>query len=250
MDPRIRQRRLDVRRDQGRHRLRLLVGSVSVAALVVVAVGATRSPLFDVDYVDVRGAEQTARLEVVGAGRLDDHPAMLDVDTATVARRVEALPWVLDARARRQWPGTVRIDIVERRPVAVVPAGEGIWAVADAEGRVLAAGPEKPPDLPVVGNQPPAGRPGTWLAPSAVPSLRVAAALVPELRARVADVATTPGGEVELQLVPPGGVVKLGPSVDLTLKLDVLATVLGRADLDRVAVIDVRVPRAPALTRR
>ena len=250
MDPRIRRRRIDVRRDEGRKRLRILLGCVSVVVLVVAAVGAGRSPLFDVDYVDVRGADQTARREVVDAGRLGDHPALLDVDTAAVARQVEALPWVLDATARRQWPGTVRIDITERRPAAVLPATAGQWALADRTGRILRIGDEKPAGLPVIGNIEPPERAGASVPAAATPSLRVAAVLPPSVRQRVADIATLEGGVVELQLVPPGGVVRLGPPVDLQEKLSVLATVLARADLANLAVIDVRVPRAPALTRR
>lgn len=250
MDPRIRRRRVEVRRHEGRRRLRILVGCVAVAGVATAAVGAGRSPLFDVDYVDVRGADRTPRLAVVAAGRLTGHPAMLDVDTATVARRVEALPWVGEATATREWPGTVRVDVVERRPAAVLPAGEGRWALADVTGRVLAVGPDKPPGLPVIGNVPAPGEPGTTLGRAAEPSLEVAASLSPELRSRIADVAAVEGGEVELQLVPPGGVVRLGPPVDLEEKLRVLATVLARADLAGLVSIDVRVPSAPALTRR
>ncbi|HVM06588.1 MAG TPA: FtsQ-type POTRA domain-containing protein [Acidimicrobiales bacterium] len=250
IDPRIRRRRIEVRRDEGRRRRRIVVSCVVAAAAVAGAAGATRSPLLDVDRVVLRGAEHTRHDAVVELGHLASSPPMLDVDTATLARRVEALPWVLDARARRQWPSTIRVDVVERRPAAVLPAGEGTWALADGTGRVLAVGPEKPPGLPVLGAVPAPGRPGTTVGGETRPSLAVAAALPDDLRSRIADVAAVPGGEVELQLVPPGGVVRLGPPVDLDEKFRVLATVLARAELAGVAVIDVRVPRAPALTRR
>ena len=250
MDPRIRRRRVEVRRDESRRRRRILLTCVAVATLVAGAAGATRSPLLDVDRVVVVGAGHTARTDVVAAGRLGSSPAMLDVDTSSVARRLEALPWVLEARARREWPSTIRVDLVERRPAAVIPAGDGVWALADGSGRVLAVGPEKPAGLPVLGAVPVPGRPGTTVPEEARPSLAVAAALPEELRARIADVAAVPGGEVELQLTPPGGVVRLGAPVDLHQKLGVVATILAKADLAGVAVVDVRVPRAPALTRR
>lgn len=249
IDPRIRRRRIDVRRDEGRKRLRILLGCVAVVVLALAVGGAGRSPLFDVDYVDVRGLDQTARSEVVDAGGLRGHPALLDVDTGEVAGQVEALPWVLDATARREWPGTIRIDITERRPAAVLPATAGRWALADRTGRILRIGGEKPSGLPVIGNIEPPERAGDSVAVAATPSLRVAAELPPSVRERVADIATLEGGVVELQLVPPGGVVRLGPPVDLDEKLSVLATVLQGADLASVRVIDVRVPRAPALTR-
>jgi len=250
IDPRIRRRRIDVRRDEGRRRLRILVGCLAIVGSVAAAAGAGRSPLFDVDYADVRGTDRTPRAEVVRAAGLVSHPAMLDVDTGAVAHRVEALPWVLDATARREWPGTVRIDVTERRPAAVLPAAAGTWAVADRTGRILQIGPEKPAGLPVIGNIPPPERAGASVPAAATASLRVAAALPALVRDRVSDVATLATGEVELQLTPPGGVVRLGQPVDLATKLRVLTTVLARADLARVSVVDVRVPKAPALTRR
>ncbi len=250
MDPRIKRRRTEVRRDEGRKRLRILVGCLSVLGAAAAAFGAGRSPLFDVDYADVRGIDQTARAEVVAAAGLGGHPAMLDIDTRAVARQLEALPWVLQSTARREWPGTVRIDITERRPAAVLPAGAGAWALADRTGRILRIGPEKPAGLPVIGNLPPPTSAGASVPAAATPSLRVAAALPTTVRERVADIATLATGEVELQLTSPGGVVRLGRPVDLDAKLSVLATVLARADLARVSVVDVRVPKAPALTRR
>lgn len=250
MDPRIRRRRIEVRRDEGRKRLRILVGCGAVVLAALAVVGVSRSPLLDVDYVDVRGAEETGRLDLIAATGLGRHPAMLDVDTAEVVRRVEALPWVLRASAHLEWPGTVRVDVVERHPAAVLPAGQGQWALADVTGRVLQIGPDKPDGLPVIGNVPPPDRAGGTVAPTAVPSLKVAAAMPGPVRERIADVATVGGGEVELQLVPPGGVVRLGRPEDLPAKLSVLATVLARADLANVRLIDVRVPQAPALTRR
>lgn len=250
MDPRIRQRRIEIRRDKGRQRLRVLVACTAVVVVVGSGAALARSPLFDVDYVDVRGIDQTPRRAVLRAGGLDRNPAMVDVDEAAVARRVQALPWVLEAIVQRDWPGTVRIDVSERRPAAALPAGPDRWAVADGSGRILAAGPGKPAGLPVLGNVAAPGTPGSALPPSALPSLRVAAGLPDTLRTRVADVASVAGGEVELQLVPPGAVVRLGPPVGLGLKLRVLETLLARAELNDVAVVDLRVPRAPALTRR
>ena len=250
MDPRIRQRRMEVRREEGRRRRRVMLACLIVASALAGAGGAARSPLFDVDYVDVRGAEHTPRLEVLRAGGLDGRPAMVDVDSGSVARKVETLPWVREAIVRRDWPGTVRIDLTERRPAAVLPAGEGQWAVADAAGRVLAVGPDKPAALPVIGGAPRPGPPGSNLGRDVSPALRVAASLPHALTRRVADVAVVAGRQVELQLVPPGGVVRLGPPSGLGEKLRVLEALLEQADLARLAVIDVRVPRAPALTRR
>lgn len=250
IDPRIRQRRIEVRREEGRRRLRLLLCCVGAVASVAVAVAAIRSPLLDVDGVDVRGARHTGSADVVRAAGLGGSPAMVDVDPAQVAERVEALPWVATARAVRRWPGTVRIEVSERAPAAVVPAEGGRWGLVDAAGRVLAVAAEKPPGLPVVGDLAPVPRAGVSVARAAGASLRVLAALPDPLRARVADVATAAEGEVELRLADPAAVVRLGPPEQLDQKLEALATLVEKVDLRGVAVMDLRAPRAPVLTRR
>lgn len=249
MDPRIRRRRIEVRREEGRKRLRILLGCAGAVAAVAAGAGLTRSPLLDVDRVDVRGAERTGRHDVLAAAGLSGHPAMVDVDTADVARRLRRLPWVRTATAGRQWPGTIRIDVTERRPAAVLPAAGGAWAVADATGRVLSIGAERPPGLPAVGAVDRPDRAGGDVAPAAAPALAVAAALPADVRSRVTDVATMAGGDVQLWLGP-STIVRLGPPVGLRPKLTALATVLARVDVGGVAVIDLRVPTVPALTRR
>ena len=250
IDPRIRQRRLEVRRHEGRRRLWFLVVVTVILALTGGAVGASRSPLLDVDRVEVRGTTRTPRPAVLAASGLARHPLMVDVDTRRVVREVELLPWVLGARARRAWPGTVVIDVTERTPAAVVRAGSG-WAVVDVAGRVLEVTADRPPATPALVGGPPAGAPGTTLGAAAADPLRVVSALPPPLRERVGEVAAVQGGELVLQLVrPPGSEVRLGRPDNLELKLTSAATVLEKANLARLAALDVRVPSAPALTRR
>ena len=247
--PRFRRRRIEVTREEGRRRLRILVASLAVAAAVAGVVGATRSPLLDVDGVDLRGASHTSPADVAAATGLDRHPLMVEVDPTGVARRVEALPWVLRARVSRSWPGTVRVDVVERVAVAVVPAGAGRWALADGSGRILAVGPERPPDLPLVPSGQASPAPGSTAAP-ARGALRLAAALPPAVRSRVSDVVEAPGSGLELRLRPPGGIVRLGAADQLEAKLAAVRTVLEEVDLTGLNVLDVRVPASPVLTRR
>ncbi len=224
---------------------------VVVAALVLIAVaavvGATQSPLLDVDRVEVRGASRTPHPDVVAASGLAGHPRMVEVDTAQVARRVEVLPWVDQARARRSWPGAVVIEVTERRPVAVAPAGAG-WAVVDGTGRVLEVATHRPASIPAMAGVQVPGAPGTALAAADV--VGVAAALPPGLAERVSEIQTRPGGELVLQLAPPGGEVRLGGAEALEAKLISALTVLQKVDVTRLRTLDVRVPSAPVLTRR
>lgn len=250
MDPRIQQRRIEVKRHDGRRRLRFLLASLAVLAAGGGAVGATRSPLLDVDHVTLRGAQHTSLGEVADATKLHRQPLMVEVDTPSLARKVESLPWVLRARVERQWPATVRISVVERAPAAAAASDQGRWAVVDGTGRVLAVGPERPANLPAVaiGAVAP-NRPGASLPAGAEGILRVAAALPAPLQARVGEVAGVAGGSIELRLRT-GGTVRLGPPDDLQAKLAAALTVIEKAAGGGFAVLDVRAPQTPVLTRR
>ncbi|MBV8159855.1 MAG: FtsQ-type POTRA domain-containing protein [Acidimicrobiia bacterium] len=246
IDPRFRQRRIEVRRLEGRRRLRvlLLLGSLFAAALLAWGVG--RSPLLDVDHVRITGTVRTTPTEVAAAAGIHSGMAMLDVDGAAASARLRAVPWILGARVERHWPATVTIAVVERVPVAAVPDQAGV-AVVDGRGRVLAV-QAAAPGLPMLVGLPPAGAPSTSLGGPAAELLAVAGAMPPAVAQRVTAVVAAGGGEVELRLRP-AGIVRLGVPDQLAEKMVAARTVLTQVDLSRLAVLDVRVPASPAITR-
>ena len=247
IDPRIRQRRIEVRRVEGRRRLRvlLILGGFFVAALLVW--GISRSPLLDVDHVRISGTVHTTPADISAASGVHNGMAMFDVDTGGAAARVRAIPWVLRVRVERHWPATVTIAVVERAPVAAVPGPTGV-AVVDRTGRVLAINPAPPVGVPVLLGLPPAGPPSTRVGGRAADLLAVAQAMPPQVSQRVVGVAAAESGQVELRLKP-SGIVRLGPPDQLAEKMLAAETVLTQVDLTRLAVLDVRVPASPAITR-
>jgi cell division protein FtsQ len=258
IDPRFRRRLIELRRREGRRRLRVLGCTAAIAMVAAAAWGASRSPLLDVDHVRLTGTAHTQPLQVIQtAGTLPGRP-MVDLDEAAAAQRIERLPWVADATVRRRWPNTVSIDVRERAPAASVPAVGGGWALVDDRGRVLEPVAGAPADRPALEGVPAVGAAGTNVPALTRAALEVAGALPPALRARVGTVARETGGEMQLRLRA-GGVVRLGDTRALTPKLVAAQTVLARVDAmasaaksgnNAIAVLDVSVPDSPVLTRR
>lgn len=254
IDPRIRQRRIDVRRDEGRRRLRLLVLAGSVVAAGLVGWLTTRSPLLDVDRVEVRGARHTASRTVVETAGIARGEAMVDVDEGAAARRVEALPWVGRATVRREWPGTVTVTVSERRAVASARGTRRAWLLVDGDGRLLARRRIPQAGLPAIEGGPFGATPGAVIDDAGRSALTVARAIARGERVgEIPVVAVVAGGELELRLVHDergcGGVVRFGPAVGVRDKLLAVFTVLDHVDLEGLAVLDVRVPSAPVITR-
>jgi cell division protein FtsQ len=247
IDPRLRARRISVRRDEGRRRLRRLTGLGVAAAVAVVVLGVTRSPVLDVDRVQVVGATHTTADAVQRAAGIRRHAPMTDVDLDRARQQVLALPWVRSVSITRHWPASIEVVITERTAVAVVTAGAAGFALVDGDGRVLELSAGPAPGFMLLANVPLPGPPGSTIDPSAQDALSVARAIPASLRPKVSTVVAEADG-VELRLVA-GGVVRLGPATDLGPKLRAADTVLGEADTTDLCVVDVRVAAAPSLTR-
>ena len=261
IDPRIAARREQVEAGAAavvrRRRRRRLVG---VAALTIFAgAGAVTvlSPLAGVRTIEVTGASRTGSDAVRAATGLRPGAPLLRIDADAVAARVAALPWVRRATLERRWPRTVVLTIEERTAVAVTPCQTSLeGCLVDRSGRVL--GPLPPDDetaatLPRLVGVPVAGDPGTQLPEQAEGPLAVVTILPSALRPLVAGVRGE-GAEVILDLDAPGRstgppVVRLGPPERVPQKLTAAATVLARTSVNAMAVLDVRVPESPALTR-
>lgn len=253
VDPRLRARRIAVRRDAGRHRLHRLVLLVVVAILALTAVIVLASPLLDVEEIAVAGARATDPATVAEAAGVDIGSALLLADLDAVERRVEALPWIEEATVERDLPGGVAIDVIERSPSAVVAAGD-VAMLVDPDGVVLSdADPNALP--PAISPFPPFVRVVVAEAPPG-PGGRVdqglldAIALAERLRGNPANVVAAVHLEPTLHLeLAGGGIVDLGDGDAIDSKIEAFRTIHARVDQACIAVLDLRVPTRPVLTR-
>ena len=165
VDPRMRERWIEVRRAEGRRRLWILSCVMAVVALLGIGFVVARSPLFGADTVTIRGTSSISAGVVRSAAGVEDGEPLLFLDTVAVARRVEALPAVEHATVTTELPNTVIIRVRERHPIGVVRGtGAEPIAVVDHDGRVIARVTGAPPGLPVIVGAGPAPKLGQRLA--------------------------------------------------------------------------------------
>lgn len=240
----MRARRVEVRRTEGRRRLRIVFWLLVVVCSVVWALVVVRSPLLDVDRVQVTGTRRTEAAAVRAAIGIGPGSPLFELDSGAAERRIATLPWVATVRVRRMWPGTVRVVVTERSPVAQIRGVAG-WALVDVDGRVLGRSAD-PVDGVVPLSGPAPAEPGTTLGSPWGRALVVADALSDGLVARAASISVD-AGDVTLTL-DDGAVVLVGESGAIEAKVLALETLLALNPTE-VCRIDVRVPSAPALTR-
>jgi len=243
MEPRILERREEVRRRRRRVWWRGLWTLVVVSVLALAAVTLLHSSLFSARHIVVRGALHTTAAQLEFAAGVEHHPPLIDVSPGFASAMIERLPWVAQASVVRDWPDTLRITISERMPVAAVP-GAGRTALVDASGRVLTWVAAAPSGIVVLESPASAKAPGSFLGPEATPGLRVVSNLPPVLQGRVKAVIVDPSGSVTLDLGN-GVSALLGPPTGLTAKFESLASVLAGAPPSGPSVIDVTVPGEP-----
>lgn len=246
IDPRIRARRIEVRRRAGRRRLQRLIDVGVVLGVALVFVGALFTPLLDVDRIEVAGTTHLDAEAVAAASRIDVGSPLARLDLHAAGERVAQLSWVKEVRLDRRLDGTVRVHVTEREPVAVAGAGTAA-VVVDVEGRVLARASvvSTAAQLPAVVGAP-AGEPASYLADQTSDALVLAARLLAVAPGAVT--AIEPDGLIGT--LAQGGAVRFGDIRQLEAKLRSLRTVLDQVDLTCLAQIDLRLPGSPVLTRR
>lgn len=243
VDPRLRARRIEVLREQGRRRLRWVAVFGLVLAVATVVLVALRSPLFDIDHVRIVGVERTSTRAVLAAAEVSTGEPLVALDANRAARGVASLPWVADVSVDKDWPGSVVIEVVERQPAAVVKRTDGLVLV-DHSGWVLAETTRRPADLAVVELAADVEElaVGDQLSPAELSAVVLAARAPEALRLAPGTVRTDDGDLV--WAVDGVGRFRFGTLAELDAKFVAAAVVLERLDGVVDGELDLREPTA------
>ncbi|MFK8023677.1 MAG: cell division protein FtsQ/DivIB [Ilumatobacter sp.] len=195
IEPRLRQRRIGVRRAEGRRRLKWAAVVIGVVVAVVGALAVLGSSLFSVDDVDVTGlqnADPEAVLDVIDD--ITGRPVLM-IDTDLAEDRLEAIPYVESARVRTDFPSGATIEIRERTPVATVQGADGLFRILDAEGRVLDVIPGQPVAFVLISGTTPLDlATGQFASVGYASASSIVTKLTPAVRSRLVSMSVTPDG--------------------------------------------------------
>jgi len=235
---RFRLRRIAVRREEGRRRLRwFTVLGLAVASVIIVLLLLT-SPLLSVRKVDVEGVVY-ANPELVASivDSIDGEP-ILTVDLDAAENKLLLIPWVRQARVSMHLPSRVTIEVVERSPIAFFRSVDGFNRVIDRDGRVLDVIEGDPVDFtPIIGTGPNLSA-GQNTEQPFLGAAELINALPSELRDRLLTVTVSPEGAVSLALTNDVEVL-FGRPDDFQVKLVGVVNEIKRQGSRRYAIIDV-----------
>ena len=235
---RFRLRRIAVRREEGRRRLRwfaivgLVIGGVVVILLLLT------SPILSVRQVNVEGvvyADPDLISSLVDS--IDGEP-ILTVDLDAAKGKLLAIPWVRQARVSMHLPASVTIEVVERSPIAFFRSVDGFNRVIDRDGRVLDVIEGDPTDYtPIIGTGPNLSA-GQNTEQPFLGAAELINALPADLQTRLLTVTVSPEGEVSLALTNDVEVL-FGRPDDFQVKLVGVVNEIKRQGSGRYTVIDV-----------
>lgn len=240
IEPRLRDRRIAVKRAAGRKRLKWAAAVSAVVVVVVAALAVLGSGLFAVEDVRVEGAGQTTEDELAPIVEDLRGRPVLRTDTDDLEKDLRELPWVADARVTTQFPDGATIELRERIPAASFQGADGAWWLVDDAGRVLALSGEGPTAgyLPITGDGFPVVEVGQFVA-GLEGAGTLARSLTPTMQARAASIAIRPDGQDLRLTFIDGTEVRFGDSVDLVEKLVRLEAALRDLGDGRVNYLDV-----------
>ena len=234
-----------VRRFMARARQRRLRAALpwAVGAGVLLVLGGLAwlvygTPVLGVRDVQVVGTELLTPLQVQQAVAVPIDEPLARVDLEKVRARVRAIPAVERVVVRRSWPSKLVVEVVERTPVAAVPAGPQQFTLIDGSGVPYRQVSRQPSGLPLMRLATPG--PADEDTRSA---LTVLAALSTELRDQLVAVAAPAPAQIKLELRQNRTVV-WGDDTDSDTKSQVATALLRRAgseiDVSAPSVVTIR----------
>ncbi len=235
---RFRLRRIAVRREEGRRRLRWFTVVGLMIGVVIIVLLLLTSPILSVRKVDVEGVVY-ADTDLISAivESVKGEP-ILTVDLDSAEKKLLAIPWVRQARVSMHLPARVTIEVVERSPIAFFRSVDGFNRVIDRDGRVLDVIEGDPTDYTPINGTGPNISAGQTVEQPFLGAAELINALPAELRARLLTVTVSPEGEVSLALTNDVEVL-FGRPDDFQVKLVAVVNEIKRQGTNRYAVIDV-----------
>jgi cell division protein FtsQ len=113
------------------------VAGVGLWGWNAVTSGVRHSSLFALQEVRTVGWERPEKIEVLKRLRSSlSGASLLDLDLVSLKRTLLAQPWIRDVNLRKEYPDTLAVRVIERRPAAVL-AGRQVEAIVDETGTVL-----------------------------------------------------------------------------------------------------------------
>lgn len=218
-----------------------------VTALALGAQWTLHQSFLRVQHVTFVGLRHESSTAVLAASGLTSHPAMIDVNGATIEKNLSSFTWINSLTVTKHWPSTVVVTVRESVAVAVAFSATHALEYVDRAGRELGPAP-RTVNLPTLEYLHPTST--TWpFARAGRGAAYVASQLPRAFGFQVSVISENAQGVITLQMTTPVSFI-LGPATNLHAKFVAVASVIAHSTLAPGDVVDVTVPDELAVTPR
>jgi cell division protein FtsQ len=215
-----------------------LIAGIGTVVVLGAALAASRSSLFAARNIHVHAGNggKLSEQQVLHIAGVRSDTNLLWLSTGSVARRLEASPWISSATVQKELPSTLRISVRQEEPVLARKIATGYVLLARNGTVVLHAASDR--GLPIV-------------SAGSVAEVRDAAdalgAMSPWLRDQIDTASIDPSGTVSLHLSSTDAAITYGSASDSVAKGVALAGILRWSETHHMQLgsIDVSAPSAP-----
>jgi len=116
-------------------RVLIVVGVLAAAALIAYAV-LRNSPTFAITSIETEATEHVSVSDIQNLVNVESGTTLLNVDTSAITASLEKNPWIASVSYTRDFPGTLKITVTERKVYALVTMSSSSMAWYLGEGNV------------------------------------------------------------------------------------------------------------------
>lgn len=123
-------------------RRRGLLFAILATALIALSIVGACTVFFQVETVTVTGNERYSEQQILDVASVEMGANMILTPSEQIAQRLyDGLPYLHEVQVHKRFPTTLRLEITECQPAAVITGAASAWLV-DANGKLLEAADE------------------------------------------------------------------------------------------------------------
>ena len=133
----------EIRREKKARQLKRRKRFIISVLVVGIAIGILFTPIFNLKYVEVNGAEGISEIEIGDTASLILGTSIFKYNINKVAENIEKMSYVEEAEVIRKYPNKIIINIKEKRPIGFIQWNKD-YIVIDSKGFCLEFISQKP----------------------------------------------------------------------------------------------------------
>lgn len=232
---------------KARKRKRLFITSALLISLLTVAWLLYSSNFFSVKEIRVKGNKNITDQQIIEKSGIKRDASLITLPSSKISNRLRKINWVQHAAVLKDWPDTVILEIIERKPIAYIQT-DGSTYLVDKKGFIIdkRVNIQAGYTLPKIDGLPiDKVRAGTYVKNKALENaLEAYQSLYKELQEDIYSI--TANSPEELYFIANGIEIIYGKAEKTKLKNQVIRTIL-KQKKERISTIDIRVPDKPVV---